>query len=86
MRASWWCPISPCAPSTSDYTARDRILKAGGEVLNFHQLALQSPTRNNFLLLDDRLSTCTACNHFSKACSVPHSHTPTYLCCVGHNY
>ena len=35
--------------------ARDRILKAGGEIITFDQLALRAPTGKNTLLVQGKL-------------------------------
>merc|ERR1711879_801642 len=40
--------------------ARERILKAGGEILTFDQLALRSPTGKNTVLLQGRRTARTA--------------------------
>jgi hypothetical protein len=44
--------------------ARARILKAGGEVLTFDQLALQAPKGSNTILLRGRKTARTAVKHF----------------------
>ncbi|KAH8370861.1 hypothetical protein KR093_005244, partial [Drosophila rubida] len=67
-------------------TARERILKAGGEVLTFDQLALRSPTGKNTLLLQGRRTARTACKHFGKAPGVPHSHTRPYVRSKGRKF
>ena len=36
--------------------ARDRILKAGGEIITFDQLALRAPTGKNTLLIQGKLT------------------------------
>ena len=55
--------------------ARTRILKAGGEVLTFDQLALKCPTGKNTLLMQGRRHAREANRHFGKAPGVPHSTT-----------
>merc|ERR1712092_44917 len=52
-------------------SARVRILKAGGEILTFDQLALKSPTGKNTLLVQGRRSAREACRHMGKAPGVP---------------
>lgn len=55
--------------------ARTRILKAGGEVLTFDQLAVRAPTGKNTLLIQGRRNAREACRHFGRAPGVPHSST-----------
>jgi large subunit ribosomal protein L18e len=47
--------------------ARARIIKAGGEVLTFDQLALRAPTGKNTVLLRGRKSAREAVRHFGAA-------------------
>jgi S-adenosylmethionine synthetase len=44
-----------CALRVTD-RARARILKAGGEILTFDQLALRAPTGKNTVLIQGKLS------------------------------
>merc|ERR1712013_98736 len=44
--------------------ARERILKAGGEILTFDQLALRAPTGKNTVLLQGRRTARRANRHF----------------------
>ncbi|XP_073843276.1 ribosomal protein L18 [Musca autumnalis] len=67
-------------------TARERILKAGGQVITFDQLALKSPTGKNCLLLQGKRTARTACKHFGKAPGVPHSHTRPYVRSKGRKF
>ncbi|KAK9824901.1 hypothetical protein WJX74_004577 [Apatococcus lobatus] len=60
-------------------TARARILKAGGEILTFDQLALTAPTGSKTLLLRGPRSHREAVKHFGPAPGVPHSHTKPYV-------
>jgi large subunit ribosomal protein L18e len=53
--------------------ARARIIKAGGKVLTFDQLALQSPTGSNTVLLRGPKNAREAVRHFG-APGVPGSH------------
>lgn len=59
--------------------ARARIIKAGGEVLTFDQLALLAPTGKNTVLMQGRRTAREACKHFGKAPGVPHSYTRPYV-------
>eukprot|EP00093_Oithona_nana_P005080 05080.XXX_42077_42726_1 [CDS] Oithona nana genome sequencing. len=53
--------------------ARERILKAGGEVMTLDQLALRAPTGANTLLLQGRRTARKAHRHFGAA-GKPGSH------------
>ncbi|XP_030386419.1 60S ribosomal protein L18 [Scaptodrosophila lebanonensis] len=77
--------LTLCALHVTE-TARERILKAGGEVLTFDQLALRSPTGKNTLLLQGKRTARTACKHFGKAPGVPHSHTRPYVRSKGRKF
>ncbi|KAL6523144.1 60S ribosomal protein L18 [Orobanche hederae] len=59
-------------------TARARIGKAGGECLNFDQLALRAPLGQNMVLLRGSRKAREAVRHFGPAPGVPHSHTKPY--------
>ena len=54
-------------------TARARVLKAGGEVLTFDQLALRCPTGSGTVLLRGSFKARTAYKHFGAA-GVPGGH------------
>ena len=56
-------------------TARARIVKAGGEVLTFDQLALLKPTGAGTVLLRGAKNGREATKYFGKAPGVPHSST-----------
>merc|ERR1712198_372937 len=53
--------------------ARERILKAGGEIITFDQLALRAPTGKNTLLLQGPRRSREAVKHFG-APGVPGAH------------
>jgi len=53
--------------------ARARVLKAGGEIITFDQLALRAPTGQNTLLLQGRRTARTAQSKFGAA-GLPGSH------------
>jgi large subunit ribosomal protein L18e len=55
--------------------ARARILKAGGEIITFDQLALRAPLGQNTLLIQGIRKSREADKHFGLAPGVPHSHT-----------
>lgn len=66
--------------------ARERIIKAGGEVLTFDQLALLSPTGKNTVLMQGKRNAREACTHFGKAPGVPHSHSRPYVRSKGRKF
>ncbi len=55
--------------------ARARILKAGGSIITFDQLALRSPKGENCVLLSGPRSQREAVRHFGPAPGTRHSHT-----------
>merc|ERR1712240_308571 len=55
--------------------ARGRILKAGGEIMTFDQLALRAPKGQNTVLVQGARKARKAYRHFGLAPGVPHSHT-----------
>merc|ERR1712010_250157 len=57
--------------------ARERILKAGGEIITFDQLALRAPTGKNTLLLQGPRKAREAVKHFG-APGTPHSHAKPF--------
>jgi large subunit ribosomal protein L18e len=63
-----------CALRITD-RARGRILKAGGEIITFDQLALMSPKGQNTVLVQGARKNRKAYRHFGLATGVPHSHT-----------
>ena len=66
-------------------SARARILKAGGEVLTFDQLALRAPTGSNTLLLRGKKNAREAVKHFGAA-GVPGSHAKPYVRSKGRKF
>uniref|UniRef100_A0A8D2HH51 Large ribosomal subunit protein uL15/eL18 domain-containing protein n=1 Tax=Urocitellus parryii TaxID=9999 RepID=A0A8D2HH51_UROPR len=65
-----------------------RILKAGGKILTFDQLALDSPkSRGTVLFSGPRKGReCTVYRHFGKAPGIPQSHTKPYVCSKGRKF
>mmetsp|Transcript_21283 Transcript_21283/g.30023 ORF Transcript_21283/g.30023 Transcript_21283/m.30023 type:complete len:190 (-) Transcript_21283:72-641(-) len=60
-------------------TARARILKAGGEILTFDQLALRCPTGSGTILLKGKLYARTVFKHVhGKAPGTPGGHARPY--------
>lgn len=74
-----------CALRVSE-RARETILKAGGEVLTFDQLALLSPTGKNTVFMQGKRTAREACTHFGRAPGVPHSHSRPYVRSKGRKF
>lgn len=66
--------------------ARQRIIKAGGKVITFDQLALKAPTGKKTLLIQGKRTAREAHRHFGKAPGVPHSHTRPYVRSKGRKF
>merc|ERR1711915_346310 len=66
--------------------ARARILKAGGEVLTFDQLALRAPKGQNTVLLQGPRKSREAVRHFGPAPGTPHSKTKPYVRAKGRKF
>ncbi|XP_059475280.1 large ribosomal subunit protein eL18 [Neocloeon triangulifer] len=77
--------LTVCALRVTD-RARARILKAGGEILTFDQLALRAPIGKNTVLLQGRRTAREANKHFGPAPGVPHSHTKPYVRSKGRKF
>ncbi|BFZ22642.1 hypothetical protein BsWGS_25681 [Bradybaena similaris] len=71
-----------CALRITD-RACGRILKAGGEILTFDQLALHAPKGQNTALVKGPRKARKAFKHFSLAPGVPHSHTKPIVRSMG---
>ena len=65
--------------------ARERILKNGGEILTFDQLALTAPTGANTLLLQGRRTARVANRQFG-APGVPNSHVKPLVRSKGNKF
>jgi len=65
--------------------ARARIIKNGGEVLTFDQLALRAPTGSNTVLLRGPKNAREAVKHFGAA-GVPNSTTKPYIRSKGRKF
>lgn len=61
-------------------SAKERILKAGGEALTLDQLALRTPAGSNTILLRGKRSTREAVKHFGMG---PHKHKKPYTASKG---
>ncbi|OQV11770.1 60S ribosomal protein L18 [Hypsibius exemplaris] len=66
--------------------ARARILKAGGEVLTFDQLALKAPLGQNTQLLQGPRHARESYRHFGLAPGVPNSHTKPLVTSKGRKF
>ncbi|CAG8473443.1 12774_t:CDS:2 [Ambispora gerdemannii] len=64
-------------------TARARILKAGGEILTFDQLALRAPTGSNTVLLRGPKNAREAFKHFGMG---PHKNKKPYVRSKGRKF
>lgn len=74
-----------CALRISE-RARERIVKNGGEVLTFDQLALLSPTGKNTILIQGKRNARESVRHFGTAPGVPHSHSRPYVRSKGRKF
>ncbi|KAL3284659.1 hypothetical protein HHI36_018813 [Cryptolaemus montrouzieri] len=82
----WDLPkLKVCALRVTE-KARARILKAGGEVITFDQLALRAPTGKKTVLLQGRRNAREAVKHFGPAPGVPHSHTKPFVRSKGRKF
>ncbi|CAO2632925.1 60S ribosomal protein L18 [Lemmus lemmus] len=63
-----------------------RILKAGGKILTFDQLALESPKGRGTVLLSGPRKGREVYRHFGKAPGTPHSHTKPYVRSKGRKF
>ena len=66
--------LSLCCLKVTE-TARARILKAGGEIITFDQLALRAPKGSNCVLLRGPKNAREAVSHFGHRTSVNNEHT-----------
>merc|ERR1711902_483615 len=65
--------------------ARERILKAGGEIITFDQLALRAPTGKNTLMIQGPRKARTAERHFGAA-GRPGSHVKPFVRSKGRKF
>ncbi|XP_063055272.1 60S ribosomal protein L18 isoform X2 [Engraulis encrasicolus] len=66
--------------------ARRRILKAGGKIMTFDQLALTAPKGQGTVLLSGPRKGREVYRHFGKAPGTPHSNTKPYIQSKGRKY
>lgn len=77
--------MNVCALRVTD-KARERILKWGGKIYTFDQLALLAPTGKNTVLMQGARTAREAFTHFGRAPGVPHSNTRPYVQSKGRKY
>ncbi|KAF6202931.1 hypothetical protein GE061_003338 [Apolygus lucorum] len=66
--------------------ARARILKAGGSIITFDELARISPLGKNTVLMQGRRKAREAERHFGPAPGAPRSHTKPYVLSKGRKF
>ena len=64
-------------------SARERIIKAGGEALTLDQLALRAPTGTNTILLRGKRTAREAYKHFGMG---PHKNKKPYVASKGRKF
>ncbi|GAB1602390.1 60S ribosomal protein L18-like [Argonauta hians] len=74
-----------CALRMTDQ-ARARVIKSGGEILTFDQLAMMSPKGKCTSLLQGRRKGRKVYRHFGPAPGVPNSHTKPYVRSKGRKF
>lgn len=77
--------LKVCALHVTE-SARARIIKSGGEIITFDQLALRAPNGKNTIMMQGKRTAREACKHFGKAPGVPHSHTRPYVRSKGRKF
>ncbi|KAK7831833.1 hypothetical protein U0070_016463 [Myodes glareolus] len=77
--------LKVCALRVSS-RAGNRILKAGGKILTFDQLALESFKGRDTVLLSGPRKGREVYRHFGKAPGTPHSHTKPYVRSKGQKF
>ena len=76
--------LTVCALKFTE-SARSRIVKAGGQVLTFDQLALQRPKGTKCVLIRGAKNNREAVKHFGKP-GVPNSHAKPYNISEGRKF
>uniref|UniRef100_A0A452GX93 Large ribosomal subunit protein uL15/eL18 domain-containing protein n=1 Tax=Gopherus agassizii TaxID=38772 RepID=A0A452GX93_9SAUR len=67
----------------SNWLARSHILKAGGQILTFDQLAMAAPQGQGTVLLSRPRKGREVYRHFSKTPQHPYSHNKRYVSSKG---
>jgi large subunit ribosomal protein L18e len=65
------------------HTAKERILKAGGEAITLDQLATRAPTGSNTILLRGKRTTRESVKHFGMG---PHTHKKPFTASKGRKF
>lgn len=78
-------PPNSCAHSVSSLP-RSHILKAGGKILTFEQIALDTPKDCSTILLSGLCKGEEIYRHFGKTPEIPHCHTKPYLNVKGQKF
>ncbi|XP_033027476.1 60S ribosomal protein L18-like [Lacerta agilis] len=66
--------------------AHTRILKAGGQMMSFDQLAIAASKGQGTVLLSGPRKSREVYKHFGKAPGTPHSHTKPYIRSKGRKF
>ena len=66
--------------------ARARIIKAGGSIMTFDQLAQTNPTGKKTVILQGNRNNREACKHFGRAPGLPGSHSRPYIRSKGRKF
>ena len=66
--------------------ARARIIKAGGEILTFDQLAQRAPTGEKTLLIQGKRTSRKANTHFGRGPGTKHSSTKPHVRSKGRKF
>jgi len=77
--------LTVCALHVTE-RARARILKAGGEIMTFDQLAVKTPRGKNTVLFQGPRKARETERHFGPAPGVPHSHTKPHVRSKGRKF
>lgn len=77
--------LKVCALKVTE-RARARILRAGGDVMTFDQLALKAPRGQNTVLVQGPRKSREACKHFGRATGLPGSHAKPYVRSKGRKF
>merc|ERR1711879_61746 len=85
IRMTTMMKMTVCALRITE-RARGRILKAGGEILTFDQLALRAPKGQNTLLVQGPRKARKVFRHMGLAPGVPHSHTAPFVRSKGRKF
>ncbi|BET03008.1 60S ribosomal protein L18 [Nesidiocoris tenuis] len=85
-RRIWALPkLDVCALHVTE-GARARILKAGGSIITFDELARVSPLGKNTVLMQGRRKARETERHFGPAPGAPRSHTKPYVRSKGRKF